>query len=80
MRRCPHSFLLWKNSYLSKTKKKRSDMERFSMKEVLKGKFGEAEKSKRGAKATKRASEKTGEKEGKYATKIVDGVKYMTLK
>lgn len=55
-------------------------MERFSMKEVLKGKFGEAEKSKRGAKATKRASEKTGEKEGKYATKIVDGVKYMTLK
>lgn len=56
-------------------------MERFSMKEVLKNKFGEAEKSKKGAKATKRASERSEKKdEGKYATKIVGGVKYMTLK
>ena len=56
-------------------------MERFSMKEVLKSKFGEAEKSKKGVKATKRASERSDKKdEGKYATKIVGGVKYMTLK
>lgn len=51
------------------------------MKEVLKGKFGEAEKSNKGAKATKRASDKSEKKEeGKYVTKIVDGIKYMVLK
>jgi hypothetical protein len=62
-------------------RKNRSDMERFSMKEILKNKFGEAEKSKKGAKATKRASDKSDKKdEGKYVTKIVGGVKYMTLK
>ena len=56
-------------------------MERFSMKEVLKGKFGEAEKSGKGVKATKRASGSAGKKgDGKYETKIVDGVKYMVLK
>jgi len=56
-------------------------MERFSMKEILKNKFGEAEKSKKGAKATKRASDRSDKKdEGKYVTKIVGGVKYMTLK
>ena len=70
-----------KYAYLSRTIKKGSDMERFSMKEVLKSKFGEAEKSKKGAKATKRASERSDKKdEGKYVTKIVGGVKYMTLK
>jgi hypothetical protein len=71
---------LMKICYLSSTKN-RSDMERFSMKEVLKNKFGESEKSKKGAKATKRASERSEKKdEGKYVTKIVGGVKYMTLR
>jgi hypothetical protein len=52
--------------------------ERFSMKEVLKGKYGESDKSIKGSKATKRASDKA--KSGKYEVKIVDGVKYMVLK
>ena len=56
-------------------------MERFSMKEVFKKNFGETDKSKKGVKATKRASDKSEKKEGgKYVTKIVDGVKYMVLK
>jgi hypothetical protein len=49
------------------------------MKEVLKGKFGEADKSIRGSKSTKRASDKV-KSTGKYEVKIVDGVKYMVLK
>jgi hypothetical protein len=53
-------------------------MERFSMKELSKIKNGEAEKSKRGAAATKRAAKNA--KDGKYECKIVDGVKYMVLK
>ena len=52
-------------------------MERFSMKEVLKEKYGETEKSVKTAKSTKKAEKKGG---GKYVTKIVDGIKYMVLK
>jgi hypothetical protein len=52
-------------------------MERFSMREVLKEKYGETEKNTKTAKSTKRA-EKKGD--GKYVVKIVDGVKYMVLK
>ena len=55
--------------------------ERFSMKQVLKDKFGEVEKSTKGTKATKRAEKKVkSEDTGKYKVKIVDGVKYMVLK
>jgi hypothetical protein len=55
--------------------------ERFSMREVLKNKFGEVEKSTKGTKATKRAEKKViSEDTGKYKVKIVDGVKYMVLK
>ena len=50
-------------------------MERFSMNQVIKNKFGEVEKSTKTAKSTKRAQNK-----GKYEVKIVDGVKYMVLK
>jgi len=51
------------------------------MKEVLKNKFGEAGKSKEAIKATRRAAARSEKKdEGKYVTKIVDGVKYMVLK
>lgn len=54
---------------------------RFSMREVLKEKYGESEKSKAGKVATKRASKNVEKKEtGKYITKIVDGVKYMVLR
>ena len=52
-------------------------MERFSMKEVLKAKYGEVDKN---TKVTKRATKKTTNDSGKYITKIVDGVKYMKLK
>ena len=56
-------------------------VERFSMREVLKEKYGEVDKSKSGKVATKRASKNVEKKEtGKYVTKIVDGVKYMVLK
>ena len=56
-------------------------MERFSMKEVLKAKYGEVEKSKGGKVDNKRATKNVEKKEtGKYVTKIVDGVKYMVLK
>jgi hypothetical protein len=55
--------------------------ERFSMREVLKNKFGEVDKSVKGTKATKRASDKVKSTDtGKYKVKIVDGVKYMVLK
>lgn len=50
-------------------------MERFSNKELLKQKFGEAEKNQKTAKSTHRAKKK-----GKYEIKIVNGVKYMILK
>lgn len=50
-------------------------MERYSMKEVLKQKFGEVEKNTKTAKSTKKV-----EKKGNYVVKIVDGVKYMVLK
>ena len=53
--------------------------ERFSMREVLKEKFGEVDKSIKGTKSTKRASDKA-KSNGKYEVKIVDGVKYMVLK
>lgn len=56
-------------------------MERFSNKELLKQKFGEAEKSSKTARSTKRATNKAkGSDSGKYTVKIVDGVKYMVLK
>lgn len=57
-------------------------MERFSMKEVIKQKYGESEKGIKGATASKRASKKVEKKDttGKYVVKIVDGVKYMVLK
>lgn len=56
-------------------------MERYSMREVLKKKFGESEKSIKGATASKRATKKVEKKDtGKYVVKIVDGVKYMVLK
>ena len=55
--------------------------ERFSMRETLKSKFGEAEKSVKGSRSTKRATEKVKSSDtGKYKVKIVDGVKYMVLK
>ena len=49
------------------------------MKEVLKGKYGETEKSSKTSRSTKRASDKA-KSDGKYVTKIVNGVKYMVLK
>ena len=52
-------------------------MERFSMREVLKEKFGEPEKNVTTAKSTKKVEKKST---GKYIVKIVDGVKYMVLK
>lgn len=52
-------------------------MERFSMNQVIKDKFGESEKNVKTAKSTKRANNKV---DGKYVVKIVDGVKYMVLK
>lgn len=56
-------------------------MERFSMREVIKQQYGEAEKSRKGATASKRAAKKVEKKDtGKYVVKIVDGVKYMVLK
>ena len=56
-------------------------MERYSMKEVLKNKFGESERGIKGATASKRATKKVEKKDtGKYVVKIVDGVKYMVLK
>ena len=56
-------------------------MERYSMREVLKNKFGETEKSVKGATASKRDTKKVEKKDtGKYVVKIVDGVKYMVLK
>jgi hypothetical protein len=54
-------------------------MERFSMKQVLHNKFGEVEKSTKTSQNTSRANKKV-KNEGKYITKIVDGVKYMVLK
>jgi hypothetical protein len=65
--------------YLCKTNKKTYMTERFSIKEVLKNKYGESDKSIKGARATKRASDKN-KSNGKYEVKIVDGVKYMVLK
>ena len=66
--------------YICRNIKTLSIMERFSMKEVIKQKYGEVEKSKAGKVATKRASKSVEKKDGKYVTKIVDGVKYMVLK
>lgn len=54
-------------------------MERFSMNEVVKNMFGEAEKTQKTARSTKRANGKVKDS-GKYVTKIVDGVKYMVLR
>lgn len=45
------------------------------MNQVIKGKFGEAEKNTKTAKSTKRV-----QKKGNYEVKIVDGVKYMVLR
>jgi len=54
--------------------------ERYSMKEVMKQKFGESEKNIKTSQATKRATKKAGKSKGKYTVKVVDGVKYMILK
>jgi hypothetical protein len=54
-------------------------MERFSMKEVIANKYGETEKNLKTSRSTKRSETKTKD-QGKYVTKIVDGVKYMVLK
>jgi hypothetical protein len=54
-------------------------MERFSMNQVIKDKFGETEKNTKTARSTKRSQGKTKD-QGKYMVKIVDGVKYMVLK
>ena len=53
--------------------------ERFSNKELLRQKFGEAEKNTKTSRSTKRANTKVRQN-GKYVTKVVDGVKYMILK
>ncbi len=55
-------------------------MERFSMRQVMKQKFGETEKNQKTAKSTKRSSTKATKVDGKYEVKIVNGVKYMVLK
>jgi hypothetical protein len=65
--------------YLCKTIKNK-EMERYSVNELLKQKYGEVEKSKMGKVSTKRAKSKAEKGGGKYVTKIVDGVKYMVLK
>jgi hypothetical protein len=65
--------------FVRQTKKTTDMAERFSMREVLKEKFGEVDKSIKGTKSTKRASDKV-KSNGKYEVKIVDGVKYMVLK
>jgi hypothetical protein len=60
---------------------KNKKMERYSMKELMKAKYGESEKNTKTTKSTKRAVDKTkSSSNGKYVTKIVDGVKYMVLK
>ena len=53
--------------------------ERFSWREVLKQGTGETD-SVKGNSATKRADTKADKTSGKYQVKIVNGVKYMTLK
>ena len=55
-------------------------MKRFSTKELMKAKFGESEKSTKNARSTKKAKSKAEKGDGKYITKIVDGVKYIVLK
>lgn len=55
-------------------------MERYSMKEVLKEKFGETEKNIKTSRSTKRSNDKNTKDNSKYITKIVDGVKYMVLR
>jgi hypothetical protein len=56
-------------------------MEGYSMKELMKAKYGESEKNTKTTKSTKRAVDKTKySSNGKYVTKIVDGVKFMVLK
>jgi hypothetical protein len=54
-------------------------MERFSMKELIANKYGETEKNAKTSRNTTRSTKKSGDN-GKYVTKIVDGVKYMVLK
>lgn len=53
---------------------------RFSMNELLKNKFGEAEKNQKTKRSTDRATKKTSSDTGRYVVKIVNGVKYMSLK
>lgn len=48
-------------------------MEKFSMKEVLKKKFGDSKK------VSKKSKSKSKSKNKNYKVKVVDGVKYMTL-
>lgn len=58
-----------------------AEKERFSMREIIRQDVGETEKSAKNAKATKTAKSKASSQDsGKYNVRIVDGVKYMTLK
>ena len=58
-----------------------ADQVRYSMKEILKQDKGEVEKSAKTSKSTKTATKKAKSQDnGKYVTKIVDGIKYMVLK
>ncbi len=60
-------------------KQTRQVMERFSIKEVLKDKFGETTKNVKSNQSTERSNKKAKDN-GKYIVKIVDGIKYMVLK
>jgi hypothetical protein len=55
-------------------------MEKFSMKELLKNKYGEPEKNKKTSSSTKKSTKKKVNDGSKYKTKIVNGVKYMILR
>lgn len=55
-------------------------MERYSINEILKQKYGEVEKNLKTSNSTKRAKSKVKKGDSKYITKIVDGVKYMVLR
>jgi len=58
-----------------------AEKERFSMREIIRQDVGESEKSSKTAKSTKTAKSKAeSQDQGKYNVRIVDGVKYMTLK
>lgn len=54
---------------------------RMSMKQVIKGKFGEEEKNSKTARSTKRAVKKVSKnKKGKYEIRMINGEKHMILR